>query len=292
MIDTGWARPDRRAFSGRRTAVGDSRVRDRPAEGFAGSYPAVVRHCVSCGARGSGRRRAVCVPIETARVRSPSSTSRTARLDQRGVGLGVLWCFGAILCWSRWRLWWFTTSVDREHTFEGLVRFFEAAGGVPKVARTDRMGALGQSQGRRFGLHPPTIGFARHHGIEIKACQAGDAKRKGKVERPFRDLKESFLEELGDTGPARQRRRAEPSGPGCGSAERVHCPGRIEHRGRARRTASGASAGSSPAPRRRFDTAYVETRRVHRRGAARRAGTGSATRCRPAGWARRSKSAG
>ena len=35
-----------------------------------------------------------------------------------------------ILCWSRWRLWWFTTSVDREHTFEGIVRFFEAAGGV------------------------------------------------------------------------------------------------------------------------------------------------------------------
>jgi transposase len=97
-------------------------------------------------------------------------------------------------------LWWFTTSVEREHTFEGIARFFDAAGGVPQLARTDRMGALGQSQGRRFILYPPTLEFARHHGVEITACQAGDAKRKGKVERPFRDLKESFVEELVVTG--------------------------------------------------------------------------------------------
>ena len=91
-----------------------------------------------------------------------------------------------------WRLWWFTDSVDGEQTFEGLVRFFEVVGGVPKVGRTDRMGALGVSQGKRFRLHAPTIGFARYHGMEIKACQARDAKRKGRCERPFRDLEESF----------------------------------------------------------------------------------------------------
>jgi len=68
-------------------------------------------------------------------------------------------CFSCVLCWSRWRLWWFTTSEDREHTFEGLVRFFEAIGGVPQRGRTDRMGALGTSQGRRFKLHPPTLAF-------------------------------------------------------------------------------------------------------------------------------------
>ena len=58
------------------------------------------------------------------------------------------------------------------HTFEGIVRFFDAAGGVPRIARTDRMGALGQSQGRRFVLGPEALEFARHHGVEIKACQA------------------------------------------------------------------------------------------------------------------------
>jgi hypothetical protein len=49
------------------------------------------------------------------------------------------------------------------------------------------MGALDTSQGKRFRLHPPALAFSRHHGMAIKACQAGDAKRKGKVERPFRD---------------------------------------------------------------------------------------------------------
>ncbi|MEZ5215510.1 MAG: hypothetical protein R2715_02695 [Ilumatobacteraceae bacterium] len=57
-----------------------------------------------------------------------------------------LWCFGMILCWSRWRMWWFTTSEDRQHTFEGIARFFGAAGGIPAANRTDRMGALGRSR--------------------------------------------------------------------------------------------------------------------------------------------------
>ena len=74
----------------------------------------------------------------------------------------------------------------------GLVRFFEFIGGVPKVARTDRMGALGKSQGRRFLLHAPAAAFGQFHGVEIKACLPADAKRKGKVERPFRDVKEQF----------------------------------------------------------------------------------------------------
>ena len=100
-----------------------------------------------------------------------------------------------ILCWSRWRRWWFTTSQDREHTFEGVVGFLDAVGGAPRIARTDRMGALGVSQGRRFTLHPPTLGFARHYGLVVQPCQAGDAKRKGKVERPFRQLREGFLAE-------------------------------------------------------------------------------------------------
>ena len=170
------------------------------AEGFEGSYQTVVRHMRE--RRGPRFRAgpAVSVPIETAPAEECQFDFSDCSDWTERWGLGEVWCFGCILCWSRWRLWWFTDSVDREHTFEGLVRFFEAAGGVPKVGRTDRMGALGVSQGKRFRLHPPAIGFARHHSMEIKACQAGDAKRKGKCERPFRDLKESFLTELDALG--------------------------------------------------------------------------------------------
>ena len=179
-------------------------------------------------------------------------------------GLGEVWCLGCILCWSRWRRWWFTTSIDRPHTFEGLVAFFEAAGGQPRVARTDRMGALGQSQGKRFRRHPPAIDFARHHRLQMAVCQAGDAKRKGKCERPFRDLKETFLTECDAVGAPQSIAELNARGQRF-LAERVHS--------RPHAT-TGVAPGErleverrflSALPRRRFDTAYIEPRRVHPR---------------------------
>ena len=234
------------------------------AEGFDGSYPTVARWVRA--QRGPRFRRAdsASVPIETAPGEEAQFDFSDCSAWSQRVGLGpVLWCFGMILCWSRWRVWWFTTSVDREHTFEGVVRFFEAAGGVPQLCRTDRMGALGQSQGRRFKLHAPTLEFARHHGTEVKACQAGDAKRKGKIERPFRDLSESFLEELIVTGvpddlDALNQRSL------LWLNERVH-DRRHRTTGEApidRFATEHEFLGHLPA--RRFDTDYVEARRVHR----------------------------
>ena len=39
-----------------------------------------------------------------------------------------------------------------------VARFFDAVGGIPAANRTDRMGALGRSQGRRFVLRVPRGG--------------------------------------------------------------------------------------------------------------------------------------
>jgi hypothetical protein len=143
------------------------------------------------------------------------------------------------------------------------VRFFEAAGGVPELCRTNRMGALGASQGRRFKLHPPTLEFASHHGTEIKACQPGDAKRKGKIERPFRDLAESFLEELVVTG-------VPDDIDALNGRARVWVDERVHDR---RHRTTGVAPIERFAsehgflktlPSTRFDTDYVEARRVHR----------------------------
>lgn len=233
------------------------------AEGFSGSYPSVVRQVRSV--RGPRFRVApqVSVPIETAPGEECQFDFSDCSDRARAFGLGdVLWCFGAIMCWSRYRFWWFTTSVDREHTMEGLVRFFEHVGGVPSVARTDRMGALGTSQGRRFVLHPPTIDFASHHRCEIKACQARDAKRKGKIERPFFDLDASFFEELSVLGP--------PGSIGeLNGVSAAWLTGRVNTRmhsvtGEVPAERLDAERGFFvPLPRRRYDTAYAEPRRVH-----------------------------
>jgi transposase len=233
-------------------------------EGFEGSYPSVVRYLREIRGPRFRAAPAVSVPIETAPGEECQFDFSDCSAWTERWGLGEVWCFGCVLCWSRWRLWWFSDSVDRQHTFEGLVRFFEAVGGVPQVGRTDRMGALGVSQGRRFRLHPPTVDFARHHGIEIRACQAGDAKRKGKSERPFRDLKESFLTELDALGAPRDidelnrlsaRWLPERSYARAHSSTGERPGGRLEVERRF----------LHPLPRRRFDTAYVESRRVHLR---------------------------
>jgi transposase len=264
VIDPVWAARLSALLTGNASLLATSLFEIITAEGFTGSYPSVARWV---RARRGPRFRAAdaaSVPIETAPGEEAQFDWSDCSTWARQVGLGEsLWCFGMILCWSRWRTWWFTTSTDREHTFEGIVRFFEAAGGVTQVARTDRMGALGTSQGRRFVLHAPTLELARHHGVEVKACQAGDAKRKGKVERPFRDLKESFLQELVVTGlPDTIGELNDRAGRWV--TTRVHA--------RPHRTTGEAPAARFDAerrflgglPARRFDTDYVATRRVHR----------------------------
>lgn len=233
------------------------------AEGFAGGYSTVTRQLRRIrGPRFSAADR-VSVPIFT----EPGEEAQFDWCNLDGAARGWGWsgplrCFGMILCWSRQRVWWFTDSEDRHCTFEGMVRFFEAVGGAPAVCRTDRMGALGSSQGSRFVLHPAATGFAAHHSTRITACNAGDAKRKGKVERPLRQLRETFLPEL------------EAHGAPCSVGElngraaawldaNVHA---VEARSTGCRPALRLSVERpflSPLPARRFDTDYVEARRVH-----------------------------
>jgi transposase len=233
------------------------------AEGFAGSYPTVSRYVHRV--RGPRFRAAavVSVPIETAPGEEGQFDWTDCNDWAARWGWGHdLYCFGAILCWSRPVWWWFTDSIDREHTFEGMVRFFEHLGGMPAAMRTDRMGALGRSQGKRFTLFPPALEFARHHGIELTTCQAGDAKRKGKIERPFRPLKEAFLEELDVLGPpadvAELNVRAQQW-----LARRVWP---VVHRSTGEPPLQRLEIEQRflrPLPRTRFGTDYVEPRRVH-----------------------------
>ena len=232
------------------------------AEGFAGSYATVVRAVRQVRGPRFRAAKSVSMPIETA----PGAEAQFDFADLRETADAWGWqtplfCFGMILCWSRWRRWWFTTSQDREHTFEGVVGFLDAVGGVPRIARTDRMGALGVSQGRRFTLHPPTLGFARHYGLVVQPCQAGDAKRKGKVERPFRQLREGFLVEQQLAPPANLEQLNDRAA--AWLDRRVHA---VAHR--VTRVAPNQRLATErgllvPLPPVRYDTAYREPRRVH-----------------------------
>ena len=233
------------------------------AEGFDGSYATVTRELRRIrGPRFSAAER-VSVPIHT----DPGEEAQFdwANLDavaRRWGWEAPLRCFGMILCWSRRRVWWFTTSEDRHCTFEGMVRFFEAVGGVPAVCRCDRMGALGSSQGSRFVLHPAATEFAAHHSTKITSCRAGDAKRKGKIERPFRQLRETFLPELEAQGPPTSigelNRRA-----ALWLDANVHAVASRSTGARPAERLNVERSFLSPLPTARFDTDYIEVRRVH-----------------------------
>lgn len=186
------------------------------AEGFEGCYSTVTGELRRIrGPRFAAADR-VSVPIHTdPGEEAQFDFSNLDAVARRWGWSGPLRCFGMILCWSRHRVWWFCGSEDRNSTFEGMVRFFEAVGGAPAVCRTDRMGALGTSQGSRFVMHPAAVEFAAHHSTRIAACRAGDAKRKGKVERPFRQLRETLIPEIEAEGP-RSRSTSSTGAPSCG----------------------------------------------------------------------------
>ena len=160
------------------------------AEGFGGSYPTVVRAVRDI--RGPRFRAAAAASVPTFTGPGEEVQFDFCNLDAVAADWGwdrPLRCFGAILCWSRRRMWWFTASEDQNHTFEGLVRALECFGGVPAAARTDRMGALGASEGRR--CHPARFRCSQYGPRRVAVARAaasagGAAQRCLGAQRPGR----------------------------------------------------------------------------------------------------------
>jgi transposase len=241
---------------------GSSIMRVISAEGYTGSYQSLTAYLHSV--RGPTRGNvALTMPIETMPGEEFQFDWSECNYFARRWGWDhELHCFGSVLCWSRHKHWWFAPSIDQHHTLEGLVQFFEDAGGVPAVGRTDRMGQLGQSRGKAFILHPVALAFARHYDFAVKACDAGDAQRKGKIERPFRDLKRGLLSEMdldppGDIGELNRRAP-------LWLERHVHgvVHGTTKERPADRLVIERPTLGALPHIR--FDTAVRDTRRVGR----------------------------
>jgi len=72
---------------------------------------------------------------------------------------------------------------------------FAALGGVPRQILYDRMktAVLGEDAEGHIVYNRALVDFARHHGFHLKACRPYRAKTKGKVERPYRYIREDFF---------------------------------------------------------------------------------------------------
>jgi transposase len=106
----------------------------------------------------------------------------------------IVWLFSFVLGFSR--LIWarFVLHQDMQTVLRCHMAAFAAIGGVPHEILYDRMktAVIGETVGS-IVYNRALIDFARHYGYHPKACRPYRAKTKGKVERPFRYIREDFF---------------------------------------------------------------------------------------------------
>jgi transposase len=107
----------------------------------------------------------------------------------------VVWLFSLVLGHSRMLWARFVAQQDLATVLRCHVAAFEALGGVPEQILYDRMktAVLGEVDERGIVYNDKLLALAAHYGFLPKACRPYRAKTKGKVERPFRYVREDFF---------------------------------------------------------------------------------------------------
>ena len=124
---------------------------------------------------------------------------RTVFTDEPGVER-VIWLFSLVLGHSRMLWGRFVPQQDMQTVLRCHAAAFEALGGAPAEILYDRMKTVVDreapqdgAEGGHIVYNRTLVEFARHYGYLPKACKAYRAKTKGKVERPFRYIREDFF---------------------------------------------------------------------------------------------------
>jgi len=114
--------------------------------------------------------------------------------DEPGA-MRIVWLFSMVLGHSR--LIWarFVVHQDLQTILRCHIAALEAIGGVPREILYDRMktAVIGEDANGLVIYNRSLLDLARHYGFQPKACRPYRAKTKGKVERPFRYIREDFF---------------------------------------------------------------------------------------------------
>jgi transposase len=107
----------------------------------------------------------------------------------------IVWLFSLVLGHSRMMWARFVAQQDLATVLRCHVAAFDALGGVPEQILYDRMrsAVLGEVDERGIAYNDKLLALAGHYGYLPKACRPYRAKTKGKVERPFRYVREDFF---------------------------------------------------------------------------------------------------
>jgi transposase len=107
----------------------------------------------------------------------------------------IVWLFSLVLGNSR--LIWarFIVHQDMQSVLRCHIAALEAIGGTPREILYDRMktAVIGEDADGLVIYNRALIDLARHYGFQPRACKPYRAKTKGKVERPFRYIREDFF---------------------------------------------------------------------------------------------------
>jgi transposase len=107
----------------------------------------------------------------------------------------IVWLFSLVLGHSRMMWARFVFRQDLATVLRCHVAAFEALGGAPEQILYDRRktAVLGEVDDQGIAYNSKLLDLATHYGFLPKACKPYRAKTKGKVERPFRYVREDFF---------------------------------------------------------------------------------------------------
>jgi transposase len=108
----------------------------------------------------------------------------------------IVWLFSLVLGHSRMMWGRFVLHQDMQTLLRCHADAFAALGGVPTEILYDRMRTVVRGEDVEGGhiVYNATLrAFAAHYGYQPKACRPYRAQTKGKVERPYRYVREDFF---------------------------------------------------------------------------------------------------
>ncbi len=114
--------------------------------------------------------------------------------DEPGV-VRKVWLFSMVLGHSRWIWGHFVASQNLQSVLRCHTAAFTAMGGVPEEILYDRMktAVIGEDEAGVVTYNASLVALLNHYGAVPRACQPYRAKTKGKVERPFRYIRQDFF---------------------------------------------------------------------------------------------------
>ena len=174
--------------------TGSRLLREIKELGYAGGYTAVKQFLRTIRPRAlqAFERRFETPPGKQAQV--DFAFFRAVFTDQPGAER-IVWLFSMVLGHSRMLWGRFVAHQDLQTVLRCHIAAFEALGGAPAEILYDRMktAVLGEVEDQGIAYNRKLLDLAGHYRFLPKACAPYRAKTKGKVERPFRYVREDFF---------------------------------------------------------------------------------------------------